>query len=48
MDGGVVENENMVIIWVVPLKDVHGFFDLPQNVFIGEVPSRLAPGWKRT
>ena len=44
MDGGVVENENMVVVWEVPLKDVHGFFDLPQKVLIGEVPLLVCAG----
>ena len=38
MDGGVVENENVVVVGIVFLKDIHCIVDLSQNIFIGEVP----------
>jgi len=38
VDGGVVEDEYMVIVWVMLLKDVHSGIDLAQDILIGEVP----------
>ena len=38
VDSGVVENENVIIVKIVFLKDVHCIISLLQNVFVGEVP----------
>lgn len=38
MDGGIVEDKDMVVVRVVVLKDVDSVVDLPQNVLVGKVP----------
>ena len=43
MDGGIVKNENVIIIWIVFLKDIHHIIDLLQNILIGKVPFVVCP-----
>ena len=43
MDGGIIENEDMFIVRIVLLENIHCVIDLPQNVLIGEVPLPIYP-----
>lgn len=43
VDGGIVENEDVVIVRIVLLEDIHRIIDLPQNVLVGEVPLPVCP-----
>ena len=44
MNGGVVEDENMIIVRIMLLKDIHRVVDLPENVLVSEVPFSVRPG----
>ena len=37
MDGGVVKDENMIVVGVMFLKNVHSVVNLPENVLICKV-----------